>query len=151
MTTIYLKTLIKAPIDQTFDLARSIDFHIKSSEKTKERAIAGRTSGLIELKETVTWQAKHFGVSCIHKSLITALEYPNNFTDEMIRGHFKTFKHQHIFNKTHSGTEMIDIVEYETPYGVLGRLFDIILLKKYLITFLTTRNQAIKLHLENKN
>ena len=54
MTTIYLETEIKAPLHQVFDLARSIDFHIISAKKTKEKVIAGRTSGLIELSETVT-------------------------------------------------------------------------------------------------
>lgn len=150
MTTIHLKTQIKVPIDQAFDLARNIDFHIKSSEKTSEKAVSGRTSGAIELGETVTWKGKHFGIYWTHKSLITVLNYPNNFTDEMIRGNFKTFKHQHIFVPTHLGTEMIDILEYETPYGILGRLFDTILLKKHLTSYLISRNQSIKLHLETK-
>jgi ligand-binding SRPBCC domain-containing protein len=151
MTTIQLTTQIKSPVKKVFDLARSIDFHIISAEKTKEKAIAGRTSGLIELGETVTWRGRHFRIYLIHKSIITAYEYPNNFTDEMIKGCFKTFKHQHIFYKTTYGTEMIDILEYETPYRVLGELFDNLILKKHLTQFLTARNQSIKLHLESKN
>ncbi|WP_106792536.1 SRPBCC family protein [Aquimarina sp. Aq78] len=151
MTTIRLTTQIKAPVKKVFDLARSIDFHMISAEKTKEKAIAGRTSGLIELGETVTWRGQHFGIYLIHKSIITAYDYPNNFTDEMIKGCFKTFKHQHIFHKTPSGTEMIDILKYEIPYGILGIFFDNLILKKHLTQFLTTRNQSIKLHLESKN
>jgi ligand-binding SRPBCC domain-containing protein len=68
----------------------------------------------------------------------------------MVKGCFKTFKHQHLFHKTSSGTEMIDILEYETPYGVLGKLFDNLVLKKHLTQFLTARNQSIKLYLESK-
>ncbi len=151
MTIIQLTTQIKTPVKKVFDLARSIDFHVLSAEKTKEKAIAGRTSGLIELGETVTWRGQHFGIYLIHKSIITAYEYPNNFTDEMIKGCFKTFKHQHIFHKTTFGTEMIDILEYQTPYRILGKLFDNLILKKHLTQFLTARNQSIKLHLESKN
>ncbi len=150
MTTIYLETEIKAPLHQVFDLARSIDFHIISAKKTKEKAIAGRTSGLIELSETVTWKGKHFGVYLTHKSQITAFEYPNNFTDEMIKGHFRYFKHQHHFYKIKSRTKMIDKLEYKTPHGFLGKLLDTLFLKKYLTQFLISRNQAIQLHLEGK-
>lgn len=151
MTTIRLTTQIKNPVKEVFDLARSIDFHMVSANKSKEKAIAGKTSGLIELGETVTWRGQHFGIYLIHKSIITEYESPNNFTDEMVKGCFKFFKHQHIFYKTAFGTEMIDILEYETPYSILGKLFDNLALKKHLTQFLSARNQSIKLYLESKN
>jgi hypothetical protein len=62
MATIYLETFIKADIHIVFDLARDIDLHQKSTFKTQEKAITGRTSGLIEEHETVTWRAKHLRV-----------------------------------------------------------------------------------------
>jgi hypothetical protein len=62
MTQIELSTHINAPIGRCFDLARSIELHVESTKQTGERAIAGRTSGLIELGESVTWRAKHFGI-----------------------------------------------------------------------------------------
>ncbi|PKV52695.1 hypothetical protein ATE84_4815 [Aquimarina sp. MAR_2010_214] len=148
MTSIRLTTQIKAPVKKVFDLARSIDFHMMSAEKTKEKAIAGRTSGLIELGETVTWRGQHFGIYLLHESKIIEYNYLYNFTDEMIKGCFKTFKHQHIFYKTPSGTEMIDILKYETPFGIFGRLFDNFILKRYLTQFLNARNRSIKSHLE---
>ncbi|MDY8134490.1 SRPBCC family protein [Aquimarina sp. 2201CG5-10] len=150
MTKIYLKTQITAPIEKVFDLSRNIDFHIKSAQSSKEKAIAGTTTGIIELNETVTWKGKHFGLYLTHQSKITALSYPTYFIDEMIKGHFKSFKHQHIFNQTSYGTEMTDILEYETPYSFLGNIFNYLCLKKHLIQFLNSRNQSIKMHLEAK-
>ncbi|MEW7292271.1 SRPBCC family protein [Aquimarina sp. 2304DJ70-9] len=150
MTTIRLKTYIKAPIKEVFDVSRSIDFHLHSAKKTKEKAIAGITTGLIGLNETVTWRGKHFGIYLTHQSKITTFDSPNHFTDEMIKGHFKSFKHQHIFQNKDAGTEMTDILHYETPYGVCGKVFDKIILKKYLTTFLTSRNRSIKLYVEAK-
>ncbi len=149
MTTIKLKTYIKAPIEDVFNLSRNIDFHVISAKQTNEKAIAGRTFGLIELNETVTWKGKHFGLYLTHQSKITTLQSPNSFTDEMIKGNFKSFKHQHIFNTTSSETEMIDILEYETPYSILGKIFDGLILKRYLTNFLTQRNLSIQLCLEN--
>ncbi len=150
MTIIHLKTEIKAPIEEVFDLSRNIDFHIHSAKKTNEKAINGITSGLIELNETVTWRGKHFGIYLTHQSKITCLQFPDHFTDEMITGHFKSFKHQHIFHTTTFGTKMIDILEYKTPYGVFGKLFNQVLLKKHLTDFLTARNQSIKSYVEIK-
>jgi len=148
MTTIQLSTVIQAPLENVFDAARNIDLHMNSAKKTKEKAIAGRTSGLIDLYETVTWKGKHFGMYLTHQSKITSLKYPTYFIDEMISGHFKKFKHQHVFKETSTGTEMIDILEYNTPYGFLGNIFDRLILKKHLTTFLTSRNQFIKIETE---
>ena len=148
MTTIYLQTEIKAPIHLVFDLSRSIDFHIASAKETKEKVIAGRTCGLIGLNKTVTWKGKHFGFYLTHQSLITSFEYPNSFTDEMIIGYFVSFKHQHHFYKTTSGTKMVDTLQYKTPLGFFGKLFNVLFLKRHLTKFLKIRNNAILLHLE---
>ncbi len=151
MATIYLETNIASPIQHVFDLSRDIDFHARSAIHTNEKAIAGKICGLIELNETVTWKGKHLGLYLTHQSKITAFDHPNTFTDEMIRGHFKSFKHQHIFKRIPSGTQMIDILEYDVPFGILGKIFDSLILKKHLTQFLTTRNYALKSSLEIKN
>ena len=62
MPAIVLTTEIAAEIETVFDLSRNIDLHIDSTSTTNERAIAGRISGMIELGETVTWEATHFFV-----------------------------------------------------------------------------------------
>ena len=63
MPKIELTTIIDAPIERCFDLARSIDLHKLSTAGTDEEAIAGVMSGLIGKNEQVTWKAKHFGIT----------------------------------------------------------------------------------------
>ena len=149
MTTIYLTTKIKAPIQTVFDASRNIDIHQLSASKSNEKAIAGVTSGLINLYETVTWRGKHFGLYLTHKSRITAMNLYNYFVDEMEEGKFKTFKHQHFFEETNGVTTMTDKLQYETPFGILGKLFDVIFLKKHLTQFLVNRNKVLKTISEN--
>jgi hypothetical protein len=48
---ISLATLIHAPIERVFDLSRSIDLHQQSMRHISEKAIAGKTSGLISESE----------------------------------------------------------------------------------------------------
>ena len=144
MTLIKLSTTINAPIEIVFNLSRSIDFHLTSASKTNEKVIAGRSSGLIELDETVTWKGKHFGLYLTHKSLISQFDYPNSFTDEMVEGNFKKFRHIHTFDNNGKNTIMKDYLEYSLPLGLLGQFVDLTLIKKHLTNFLSIRNEAIK-------
>lgn len=149
MTTIIITTKIKSPIETAFDIARNIDIHQLSAAQSNEKAIDGRTSGLIELNETVTWSGKHFGVNLLHKSRITHFHFPTYFVDEMEDGHFKSFKHEHFFQTEGDYTVMIDRLEYETPFGILGAIFDRIILKRYLTNFIIHRNKILKSIAEN--
>lgn len=144
MATICLETHINADIHKVFDLARDIDLHQKSTRKTNEKAVAGRISGLIEKNETVTWRARHLGVEQTLTTKIISIEKPSQFTDIMLKGAFKTMKHQHIFKKKNNSTIMIDIFEFESPLGILGRFFNHIFVKDYMRRFLLERNKLIK-------
>ena len=144
MPKIHLQTFIKAKKELVFDLSRSIDLHLLSTKKTNEKAIAGKTSGLMELNDTVTWCAKHLGVYQNLTSIITALDKPNYFVDEMVKGAFKSFKHRHYFEDLNNGTLMIDIFEYRSPLGFLGKLANKLFLKKHMTSFLIERNNVIK-------
>lgn len=144
MTTIHLTTKINAPLQIVFDLNRNIDLHQSSIAKSNEKAIDGVTSGLINLNETVTFRGKHFGIYQKHKSLITAMEIPNYFEDKMIEGRFKSFKHLHSFTEENGIVIMKDKIEYETPFGIFGKLFDNLVLKEYLTNVIQERNEFIK-------
>ncbi|BFM42416.1 hypothetical protein CFS9_10570 [Flavobacterium sp. CFS9] len=150
MTTITLKTKIKASQKIVFDASRNIDVHQQSASSSKEKAIAGVTTGLIHLNETVTWRGKHFGFYLTHKSRITAMNFYTYFVDEMEQGKFKSFKHEHFFEEKDGFTIMKDKLQYETPFGILGELFDILFLEKHLTRFLLERNKILKETTENK-
>lgn len=149
MPTIHLTTFVAAPAQRVFDLARSIDLHRKSMAHTGEEAIAGTTSGLIGLNETVTWKARHLRKVRIFKSKITAMNPPLSFTDEMMDGDFKSLRHEHHFKQIGNGTLLIDIFTYESPYGNLGKLADRLFLTRYMKNLLEIRNKAIKEYAES--
>ena len=148
MPIIKISMLINAPIEVCFNLARSIDVHMESTSHTNERAVKGRTSGLIELGETVTWEATHFGIRQQLTSIITEFESPNRFVDEMVSGAFKRFRHEHVFELKDGGTLMSDVFDYTSPMGALGKLADILFLKSYMERLLIRRNAYIKNYAE---
>ncbi|MBX7226597.1 MAG: SRPBCC family protein [Chitinophagales bacterium] len=144
MPTITIITEIKAPIQRCFNLSRSIDLHQLSTCQTKEKAITGRTSGLIELDEIVTWEATHLGVRQKLTSKITAFQYPFHFRDEQIKGAFRKFVHDHFFEQKAHTTIMKDVFYFETPLGIFGKLFNCLVLRRYMENFLKKRNDFVK-------
>ncbi|SFZ92811.1 hypothetical protein SAMN05428642_1021013 [Flaviramulus basaltis] len=144
MPTIEIKTEINSDLNTCFDLARNIDFHQESLKHSNEKAIAGKMTGLIELGEWVSWEAKHLGFVQHLTSKITEFEAPNYFVDEMVFGAFKSFRHEHHFLESENRTVMIDVFYFESPYGVLGEFANWLFLKKYMTNLLKKRNSLLK-------
>ena len=129
MPTILLSTEINAPIERCFDLARSIDFHQHTAGHTFETAIDGVTSGLIELDQTVTWRAKHFGQWRQLTVHIIEMKAPVHFRDVLLQGDFARLDHSHRFEFFDGKTIMRDIFHYKSPLGILGVIADQLFLK----------------------
>lgn len=145
MPTIELTTKIYAPVSRCFDLARSIELHELSTGGTEERAVAGVTSGLIGAGGQVTWRARHFGVVQCLTSKITRFEQPRHFRDEMVNGIFRMICHDHLFESEGKHvTIMKDVFRFESPGGLLGVMFNKLILEDYLRKLLLKRNQMIK-------
>ncbi len=144
MTVIDVTTDIDAPIECVFDLARDLDLHAASMAHTGERAVAGRTTGRVEVGDTVTWRARHFGLWWSLTSRITAVEAPVRFVDVQERGPFACFRHEHRFEAVGGVTRMHDHWEHRSPLGRLGRLVDRLVLGRYMRSLLVTRNETLK-------
>ena len=145
MVTIDIETHVAAPVERVFDLTRSIDLHSRSLAHTGERAVAGRTSGLIGPGETVTWRARHLGVRQRLTSVISAYDRPRYFQDRQVRGAFAWFEHEHFFTPAPGGgTVLRDVFRFAAPLGILGRIAEALVLRRYMTRFLQARNAVIK-------
>ncbi|MFB3431774.1 MAG: SRPBCC family protein [Phycisphaerales bacterium] len=137
-------TEINAPIEVCFDLARDIDFHTRSLSDTSERAVAGRTRGLIGPGESVSWEARHLGVRQRFTAQVTAFDPPSCFRDEMTRGAFRSFTHDHRFEDRAGVTLMTDEIEFRSPLGPIGWLVNALFLTAYMRRLLEGRCEAIR-------
>lgn len=149
MPVIKLETAIKSNNYIVFDLSRSIDFQSEINRSSDERAVAGKTSGLIGINESVTWRGKHFGIQQELTSKVKEFDRPHFFADEMIKGPFKSFRHEHYFIPTAEGTLMKDVFNFQTPLGILGKLANNLFLEAYMIKFLKGRNKILKEYAES--
>ncbi|WP_400078973.1 cell division protein [Winogradskyella sp. R77965] len=151
MPLITVKTKIDADINVCFDLARDIGFYYKSLKKFTEIPIRGKTFGLVEKGDYTTWETNHL-IFAQHLILrVTEFESPYLFVDEMVKGEFKAYRHEHVFKEDSNKTVMIDKFYFESPYGVLGQIVDWLFLKRHLKRLLITRNALLKQKAENRS
>ena len=144
MTTSFVcRTTSSLRPEQLFDLARSVDVHVDSQKGSGERAVAGVTSGLIGAGQEVTWQARHFGIPLTMTSRVTGFDFPHSFTDEQVKGPFKSFRHVHEFETTAGGSVMTDRVEFTAPFGLLGRVVEKLVLRPYLQRLIRDRGRFL--------
>jgi ligand-binding SRPBCC domain-containing protein len=74
---------------------------------------SGKIFEKIKIRRAMTWHSK-----------ITFLK-AHEYIDEMLAGPFKKWRHLHKFhNIDGKQTEIIDEIEFELPYGILGKLFE---------------------------
>ena len=140
-------TLIHAPVQRCFDLARSVEVHLLSNVHSGEQALVagGITSGLVGLNGQVTWRAKHFGVWQDLTSRTTEMREPEFFQVTMVKGIFRIMQADHIFRVLPDGaTEMIDHFRIAAPLPLLGLLAEKLFLRRYMRGLLLERNAVIK-------
>lgn len=137
-STFTLVTESAHSVEELFDVSLDIDAHVASMAGSKERAVAGVTTGRIGLGETVTWRARHFGLWFTMTSEISELERPVRFVDRQVRGPFTVFVHEHRFEQHSGGTRMTDRMTVGSPF--FGRLAERSILVPYLRRLIATRN-----------
>ena len=150
MPHLHLTTFIAAPADRVFDLSRSIDLHSESMKQYGEEAVAGVRTGLIGKDETVTWKARHLFKTRILRTRISEMKKKEMFVDEQVEGDFKLLKHAHYFKPCDNGTIMIDLIDFEAPYGAFGRVVNSLYLTRYFRRLIEHRNQVIKEYAEGE-
>ena len=132
--------MIEAPPERCFDVSLSVQLHLDSTAQTGERVVAGPTSGLMALGDTITWEARHFGRRRRMTVRITGWDRPRWFRDEMVDGPLRKLSHDHRFEEASSGTLMRDKFEFATAFPPLDRL----VLERHFRRLLELRNDIIR-------
>lgn len=130
-----------------FDLARDIDAHVASAKGTDEHPVEGKgkTSGLMEVGDEVTWRARHLGITQELTSRITIFDRPRHFRDSMVCGAFARFDHDHFFDEDRAGATIArDVFDFAAPLGPLGRIAEALFLERYMRRFLEVRMDVLK-------
>jgi ligand-binding SRPBCC domain-containing protein len=141
--------IINAPKERCFLLSLSVDIQVVSAKAMKGKVVGGKTSGIMEPGDSVTWLAKHFGMFQKITVMIVKYKYPAQFTEEMLKGPFKSFKHEHYFDTISGKTLMKDVLKFESPASMFGKKVNFEYLERYLENYLEKRNNALKIFAES--
>ncbi|MEU0375427.1 SRPBCC family protein [Streptomyces sp. NPDC006283] len=134
-------TAVAASPDQVFAVCLDVEAHTRSMADSSERAVGGKTRGELALGDTVTFQARHFGLTWRLKARITSYDRPRCFVDEQESGPFKRWRHAHHFEPDGAGgTIMRDVIHFASPLGPFGRIVDRLLLRWYMPHLIRIRN-----------
>ena len=79
------------------------------------------------------WVAKH-----------TVYDPPHMFEDVQIKGPFRSWRHRHIVNPDAQGATLRDEIDYEPPFGFLGRLIAPIVIERRLQKLFDYRHEVTR-------
>jgi ligand-binding SRPBCC domain-containing protein len=72
------------------------------------------------------------GIPLTWESLISRYEENVFFVDEQVRGPYHRWVHRHAFREVPGGVEVSDRVEYALPFGPLGRIAHVLVVRRQL-------------------
>lgn len=90
------------------------------------------------------------GIPLKWKTRITSVIPNKSFTDFQEKGPYKLWNHHHEFIPNEKGVFMIDKVDYELPFGLLGNIAHALFVKKKLEKIFNYRFHVLE-NLFNKN
>jgi ligand-binding SRPBCC domain-containing protein len=84
------------------------------------------------------------GIPLTWESLISRYEENVLFVDEQLRGPYRRWVHLHGFREVPSGVEVSDRVDYELPFGPLGRIAHAVMVRRQLETIFGYRRRVME-------
>ncbi|RYD74596.1 MAG: hypothetical protein EOP53_17980 [Sphingobacteriales bacterium] len=93
-----------------------------------------------------------FGIPVKWTTRITQVDFQKSFTDLQDKGPYKYWNHHHEFVINKNGVLMKDTVDYELPFGILGRIVNALIVKRKLNDLFNYRSTVItKLFQQNEH
>ena len=148
MRRIVHTSLINCSLEEMFD------FHLDSNNITKitpqniKVELLGQDTQTHEGK-IVKIKITKFFIPIYWEVKIEKLQKPDALVDIAIKSPFKFWKHQHLFSKQGDLCELKDIIEFELPFGVFGKIFEP-LIELDIQSMFEYRHQKTKAILEKK-
>jgi ligand-binding SRPBCC domain-containing protein len=93
---------------------------------------------------TITYKLRVRGLPLRWLTEIEEWNPPYRFVDVQKKGPYRVWRHTHTFSEHNGGTKIVDRVEYELPFGPLGRLVHAVQVRRDVETIFDYREQRIR-------
>jgi ligand-binding SRPBCC domain-containing protein len=115
--------VVPADLDKVWDFYTDLR-HLEVITPPDIRLKVVKSSTDRKLQEgTEVWIEGNLVLKSAWHSKITEMK-PYVYVDEMLDGLFKVWKHLHKFKSIQGGTEVVDEIEFELRYGLVGRILE---------------------------
>jgi ligand-binding SRPBCC domain-containing protein len=84
---------------------------------------------------------RQFGVWIEWHALISEVEPLHQFVDTATKSPFKCWVHRHQMQRAEGGTMLIDTVDYNMPFGFIGKVVDLLVVQKDIKRLFAFRHQ----------
>ena len=123
MRRFYHAFVVQADIDKVWEFYTGLDhLRVITPPRIKLQVEKSTTGSRLE-EGTDVWLSGRYITTIRWHTLITRMQ-PYVYVDKMLQGLFKTWIHVHSFRAASGGTEVIDEIDFELPYGAVGRVFE---------------------------
>ena len=89
----------------------------------------------------IDYRMSLYGIPFRWRTRINAYEPPHRFVDEQIRGPYRLWRHEHVFERCPGATRCVDRVEYSVPGGALAHA---LLVKRDLVRIFEYRRDVMR-------
>jgi len=91
----------------------------------------------------IDYRLSVFGLGMNWRARIESQTPEESFVDTQERGPYASWHHTHTFHEVEGGTLIRDVVQYQMPFGLLGRLAHGLFVQRWLRHIFTFRRQAL--------
>ena len=94
----------------------------------------------------IDYRFRWLGLPMRWRTLITEYDRLNHFVDEGVRCPYRLWRHRHEFFDAPGGTEVRDTVSYSLPFGVVGRMPNVLTVHRQLLDIFGYRQRTLNAH-----
>lgn len=142
-------TILHAPLPRVFEFFSAPENLARITPPSMRFHIVAGPNRRLQEDDRIEYRIRLFGIPLRWVTRIAMWRDNEAFVDVQERGPYKAWRHTHTFRQTSDGVEMHDRVEYELPFGVVGRLLGGLLVRRELKRIFDYRSEAITFALTN--
>ena len=142
--TLEITQLVKKPLEEVFAFFERPENLSKITPPTAGFEILTPGKITMQTGAIIDYTVRPLGPRLHWRTLITDYDPPHKFIDVQLKGPYKFWHHTHTFEKTKEGTLITDRVRYILPFGILGRLAHVLVVKRQLNNIFDYRRRVIE-------
>ncbi len=123
---------VPQPLDTVFEFFENPDNLVRITPSWLDFKIVAMEPNVIRAGTRIEYRLKWYGFPYRWVTLIESWSEGESFVDTQINGPYILWHHTHTFKEVAGGVLLTDRVRYRLPFGPIGRLMHVLIVKRQL-------------------